>query len=321
VDVVIPNYNYGRYLRACVESVLAQGIDDLRVLIVDNASTDDSVEVARRLAEQDSRIEILARDTNLGPHASWNDGIDWARSDYLLILCADDLLAPDALAWATGVLDRNPDAVFAYGNDVIQGGDADGPPTIDCIAPQWRIIAGADFIKDRCRNPEVYIAAGMVVVRTSMQKRIGYYRPELPHTDDFEILLRLACFGNVAFTESVLSVKRMHGANRTEMFVAQRTRDLIEREAAFDIFFKHEGRMLAGADRLHRLAKDSLAERAYWCAVGDLVRRYGSATELFRLAFRLSPITAFVPPVNYLLRMERPAARIGRIIRKAVKSH
>jgi hypothetical protein len=80
------------------------------------------------------------------------------------------------------------------------------------------------------------------------------------------------------------------------MFLAQRTRDLIEREAAFDIFFRNEDRMLAGADRLHRLAKDSIAERAYWCAVGDLVRRYGSATELFRLAFRLSPMTAFVRP-------------------------
>jgi glycosyltransferase involved in cell wall biosynthesis len=320
VDIVIPNYNYGRYLRACVESVLTQGIDDLRVLIVDNASTDDSVEVARGLAEQDSRIEIVARETNLGPHASWNDGIDWARSDYLLTLCADDLLAPGALACAIAVLDQNPDAVFAYGNDLIQDRHSDGAAAVECVAPQWDIISGIDFIKDRCRNPEVYIAAGMVVARTRVQKQVGYYRPELPHTDDFEVLLRLACFGNAAYTKSVLSVKRMHGANRTEMFLAQRTRDLVEREAAFDIFFRNEGRMLAGADRLHRLAKDSIAERAYWCAVGDLVRRYGSATELFRLAFRLSPMTAFVPPVNYLLRMERPVSRIGRIIRKAVKN-
>jgi glycosyltransferase involved in cell wall biosynthesis len=133
VDIVIPNYNYGRYLRACVESVLTQGIDDMRVLIVDNASTDDSVEVARGLAEQDSRIEIVARETNLGPHASWNDGIDWARSDYLLILCADDPLAPGALACAIAVLDQNLDAVFAYGNDLIQDRHSDGAAAVECV--------------------------------------------------------------------------------------------------------------------------------------------------------------------------------------------
>lgn len=53
VDVIIPNYEYGRFLRDCVTSVLRQNIEALRVLIIDNASTDDSVEVARALARED----------------------------------------------------------------------------------------------------------------------------------------------------------------------------------------------------------------------------------------------------------------------------
>ena len=88
VDVVIPNYNYGRYLRACVGSVLSQDVEKLRVLIVDNASTDDSPEVARELAAMDPRVELRLHETNLGPHASFNEGIDWAESDYFLILCS-----------------------------------------------------------------------------------------------------------------------------------------------------------------------------------------------------------------------------------------
>jgi len=97
IDVVIPNFNYGRYLSLCANSVLGQTGVNVRLLIIDNASTDNSVEVAKGLAAGDSRVELLLRRKNLGPHASFNEGIDWAASDYFLILCSDDLLAGGAL--------------------------------------------------------------------------------------------------------------------------------------------------------------------------------------------------------------------------------
>ena len=56
IDVAIPNYQYARYLRQCVQSVLSQDVRDLSLLIIDNASTDDSVAIARQLASKDSRI-------------------------------------------------------------------------------------------------------------------------------------------------------------------------------------------------------------------------------------------------------------------------
>lgn len=98
IDIVIPNYNYGRFLEGCVESVLGQNIPDMRILIIDNASTDDSVAIARSLAAANPRIETSLRPRNLGGHASFNEGIDWARADYFAIICADDVLSPGALA-------------------------------------------------------------------------------------------------------------------------------------------------------------------------------------------------------------------------------
>ena len=85
IDVVIPNYQYGRYLPGCVASILAQGIPDTRILIIDNASTDNSVEVAQEIARQDARVELVVRSTNLGPHASFNEGLDWARARYFMM--------------------------------------------------------------------------------------------------------------------------------------------------------------------------------------------------------------------------------------------
>jgi glycosyltransferase involved in cell wall biosynthesis len=76
VDVLVPCYNYGRFLRDCVSSVLSQEDHGLRVLVIDDASTDDSLEVAHRLALEDSRAEVLPHRTNRGHIATYNEGID-----------------------------------------------------------------------------------------------------------------------------------------------------------------------------------------------------------------------------------------------------
>ena len=80
VDVAIACYQQGRYLRGAVESALGQeGIG--RVLIIDNASMDDTPEVAGKCAAEDSRVEVIAHARNPGHHASFNEAIDWASAE------------------------------------------------------------------------------------------------------------------------------------------------------------------------------------------------------------------------------------------------
>jgi glycosyltransferase involved in cell wall biosynthesis len=306
VDIAIPCYNYGRYLGGCIASIQNQGIEDLRILIVDNASTDDSLAIARSLAAKEPRIEILARQKNLGPHASFNAGVDWAASDYFMVLCADDMLAPGCLANAVAIMEAKGDVVFTIGADVHQV-PGQPMPVIDHEpkAGTWRIVQGDAYIEERCSRPEQYIAAGMVLVRTSAQKRAGHYRPELDHTDDLELLLRLARLGQVAVTPAVQGIKRFHATNKTYDFLADRTSDLVERVAAFESFFSHEGASMPDARRLLRLARRSIAERAYWCGVKDLCRGRRSAASLFKLAFSLDPKSVALPPLGYLSRMDR----------------
>jgi glycosyltransferase involved in cell wall biosynthesis len=59
VDVAVPCYQYGRYLSDCVNSILRQDLSDIRIVIIDNASTDNSLDVARRLASEDPRVEVI----------------------------------------------------------------------------------------------------------------------------------------------------------------------------------------------------------------------------------------------------------------------
>src|SRR3954447_20909731 len=118
VDVYVPCYNYGRFLRQCVESVLTQAGVDVRVLILDDCSRDDSEAVGRQLAAEDPRVEYRRHAVNQGHIRTYNEGIDWLSGDYCLLLSADDMLVPGALARAATVLDRHPEVGLTHGRAV-----------------------------------------------------------------------------------------------------------------------------------------------------------------------------------------------------------
>ena len=105
VDVIVPCYRYGHFLRGCVESALAQTGADVRVLIIDDASPDNTAEVATELAKEDSRVSFFRHAVNKGHIATYNEGIEWVSGDYMLLLSADDYLLPGALARAAELMD------------------------------------------------------------------------------------------------------------------------------------------------------------------------------------------------------------------------
>lgn len=301
VDVAIPNYNYGRYLRACVESVLSQEAVTVRVLIIDNASTDESVEIARSLAA-DPRVELVLRTENLGTHASFNRGIDWAEADYFLLMFSDDFLVPGALKRATTIMQADPSIAFTYGRDVPVSGNAPIPDIPPQPAPvPFRLHEGRDFIERFCRTGLFQIPGSSIVVRTSVQKCVGHYRPALPHSDDYEVWLRLAMHGKVAELECIQAGIRWHDNNRSTELKAHQAQHILHTAAAAESFFDHEGDHLSDSRRLRRIARRGIADRAYWSAVSHLLRFDPESVDLFKLAFRLSPISLLLPPCRYLL--------------------
>ncbi len=321
MDGVVPSYQYGRYLRECVRSVLAQDVADLRVLIIDNGSTDDSVEVAHRLAAADGRVEVVARPRNLGPHASYNEAIDWARAEYFLILCADDYLLPASLPRAIGVLEQNRNVNLAYGRAPFTSESGYGTGTqIQPLSCPWRTVPGPAFVERLCRTARCDVLGPTAVVRTSVQKRIGYYRESLPHTDDVEMWMRFACIGDLAEIDAEQAVVRIHDANRSSALSTVHLW-ICAWEAAFDSFFDNEGAALPDAARLHRLAKQTLAERAYWCAASHLLRGdFALARDLIRFSVRAAPSTAFIPPIASLLRRPDALQRIKAVAADTAQS-
>ncbi|MFD1981400.1 glycosyltransferase family 2 protein [Mesorhizobium newzealandense] len=314
IDLIIPCYNYAHYLPQCVDSALGQDVDGLRVLIIDNASTDKSVEVARRLAEKDSRIEVICHETNLGPHASFNEGIDRARADCFMILCADDILAPGSLRRGIEVLEHCPEAAIVLGasSEPFVG---DIPPELEPQPEGWSLLRGHDYIEQCCRAAGQNSGAHAILIRTSVQKLAGHYRASLTHMDDLEMVMRLACIGSVARLRGALVVQRMHATNQLSALWDDRRRDLQEREAAFNSFFCQEGWNIAGSKRLHRTARRRIAETAFWSAASHFYRGKGSAgLGLLRYSLGLDPTLVVFPPVDHLFRTHGALRRMAAVV-------
>lgn len=116
VSVVIPCYNLGRFLPNCIDSLTTQSFTDWEAIIIDDASTDDSYEVAQRLTQRDWRFKLIHNDENQHVSETRNIGVLNSSGQYILPLDADDRLAPDALSNLVRVLDSKRDVHIVAGN-------------------------------------------------------------------------------------------------------------------------------------------------------------------------------------------------------------
>lgn len=119
VSVIIPNYNHGRYLAQRLESIFAQSFQDFEAIFLDDCSTDDSISVVKKFAD-DARIRITVNEQNSGsPFKQWNKGLDQANGEYVWIAESDDYADPEFLAVLTDVLDTHPDVGLAYSQSLL----------------------------------------------------------------------------------------------------------------------------------------------------------------------------------------------------------
>jgi hypothetical protein len=267
VDVIVPCYNYGGYLELCVSSILRQPAVDVRVLIIDDASSDSTPVVAARLAAADSRVTYRRHEKNAGHIATYNEGLAWAAGDYVLLISADDLLTEGALARATRALESHPEAVMAHGRQIMFDQEPRAPLNdtfpLDC---PFQICSGIEFIGELCAQGHNPVATPTAVVRTSVHKRIGDYDRSLPHTADLHVWLRVAGCGHVIALQASQAFKRRHARNMQIQFVAAPEGDVIERSQAFEGFFSGAGAQLPQVTALLKTAHQALASDLFWRA-------------------------------------------------------
>jgi glycosyltransferase involved in cell wall biosynthesis len=291
VTVVVPCYNYGRFLPDAVGSALDQPGVDVDVIVVDDCSTDGSELVAKQLEAAHPQVRLIQNPTNLGHIATYDRGLSEATGDYVVLLSADDLLAPGALTRATALFQAFPNVGFVYG----YAPSFTEAPEPAPVPRTWSTWTGDQWLQRMARRGDNLVTNPEVVMRRSLMDELGAYDPAFPHAADMLLWLQCAARHDVGRVNGVQAYYREHGANLHRTDFAGTVRDMRERLLLFRKFFGPggDGHDRPGAPGLLVAAERSIAVEAMWnaCRALDRGAEVGGAgaTEFGSLACEAYP--------------------------------
>jgi glycosyltransferase involved in cell wall biosynthesis len=209
VDVLIPAYNYGRYLGACIESVFDQTAVVGAVTVIDDGSTDDTPQILARLATA-YPIHIV-RTEHRGLVPTLRDVIGLTKRPLFVTLDADDELAPTFIEKCLSTLTSDESLAYCY-TMMRLSGDASGLAVVEPFDAR-KLICSGNFIGGRA-----------AMIRRSSYERTRGYR-DLPALEDWDLWLAFLEEGLIgAFIPEPLYAWRMHGQSRNTMTVKQERR-------------------------------------------------------------------------------------------------
>lgn len=215
VSVVIPSYNYARFVGEAIESVLDQAYRHFEVIVIDDGSTDNTGEVVARYP----RVRYL-RQKNQGRSVARNNGLRASRGPYVVFLDADDRLLRTALEIGVRNLEARPECAFVSGlcRPVTQGGApiqaerpaADGRRS-PYLGPIQRIVEKDHYYDLLQRN---YIwNPGAVMWRRAALKKIGGFKPLFDYCEDWQTHLQAARIFPIHCHGKIVVEYRKHGTN------------------------------------------------------------------------------------------------------------
>ncbi|HLX29950.1 MAG TPA: glycosyltransferase family 2 protein [Casimicrobiaceae bacterium] len=232
VSICLPTYNGARYLRECLASALAQTHGDFELVVVDDRSTDETMDIIRDVAHADSRVRVFENDANLGLVGNWNRCIELSSAPWIKFVFQDDLLATDCVrhlldAAAAGF------PLISCARDFLFQGDA----TPETKAPYLRnralldgIYAGS-FAMDAhafCEATLDHIGINLVgeptavLLHRDVFRRFGTFDPRLAMYCDAEYWSRVACNTGTMHVPDVLATFRVHAEATSARNVASR---------------------------------------------------------------------------------------------------
>lgn len=209
VTVVIPSYNHRPYVLQAIESVLAQELTDLDLIVIDDGSQDGSAELIRELWEKRGGFRFIARE-NRGLLRTLNEGLHLARGEFFCELASDDYFPPGSLQRRIDYL-RDSDCVAVFADGVIVQGTS---PTAERFLPRQRrqMLAADDPIPAMLNGHLPVFSTGMI--RTEVLRRVGGFDEEnFRFYEDLDTPIRLALAGRFGFVDVPVICRREHESN------------------------------------------------------------------------------------------------------------
>jgi glycosyltransferase involved in cell wall biosynthesis len=220
VSVVVPNYNHAPFLRQRIDTILAQTYRDFELILLDDASTDDSQALLREYS-CDSRVRVEFNATNSGStFKQWNKGVRMARGEYVWIAESDDYADAHFLERLVPALDADPATVISYCRSRRVEGDRVEGFADPLLEPADLLRWTSDFCssgEEECRR--YWVLANLVrnassaVFRKSAYEQVGGADESLRLCGDWKLWASIALCGRVSYTSDPLNYYRFHAGS------------------------------------------------------------------------------------------------------------
>ena len=208
VSVIVPSYNQGAYIRQTLESVFSQEWPRVELIVIDGGSTDDTIDVLKRIAPCDGFCWISEPDD--GVVDAVNKGFRMAQGDIVAVQSSDDFYLENAFSSIVDAFRLHPRAALIYGDAV----------KIDAIGTELTRRVGPPYSLERFLLCECAIPQPAAFFRREVLAEIGDWDPDLPYTPDTDLWLRIGLRYDVVKLDQFLATRRMHEEQRDRQCAA-----------------------------------------------------------------------------------------------------
>lgn len=186
VTVVVPAKDDGRFLRPCLRSIREQSFASFECVIVDDGSSDDTLQIAKEFAERDERFSVIAHETCRGPSTARNTGLANSSAAFVTFLDADDFLYPHSI-------ERRVEALLQTNPDMVAGTFCDWQPTAQNEGPKppERAPASRGKIVGFAGGPECPFIVTAPLVRREILESVGGFDEARQTAEDFDLWVRV----------------------------------------------------------------------------------------------------------------------------------
>lgn len=192
VSIIITNYNYGKYLPRSIRSCLSQNLANVEVIVVDDVSTDNSIEVLKPF---ENHVRLVKNEHNMGVAASANEGLRLSRGQFVIRVDADDFVSADMAYFMKTYLETNHDAF--------------------CVSCDYILVDDYENMIERKYAEKDNISCG-IMYRRDLLLEFGGYNPNMRHREEEELRKRLGEYYKIHHLRIPFYRYRMHNTNKTK---------------------------------------------------------------------------------------------------------
>lgn len=260
VSIIVANFNGERFLADALASARAQTLRAIEIIVIDDASSDSSVEIANKVAREDGRVRVIARTAQSGPGGARNDGLAVARGKWIAVLDSDDMMHPARLENLVGEAEKSKADMCADDLLVFQEG---APPKSHLSHRQRKLgwLSAPDLITPiYSRKPSLgYLKP---IIRASfLDTHSIRYDPDLLIGEDYDLVLRLLAKGaKFRLLDSPTYFYRKHSSSISHRLSGQNLERMLAADERLQALFTESKRDVARAFDARRASiEDALA--------------------------------------------------------------